>query len=245
MTRMSESFVPVLVRAELAVGLAHAAPWGVALDGLLAAQVWARMKAGWRAAGISWERARDASCPPDLDLPLARCDAAGGGLWHWAATCAWPEDDAGRTDVRTWTGRVDHRHLEQVAAALPKVISARQGRYRDRRMPVLVTPCAAVSWHAVGDPDAIRGLLAPVTTIGKRRTSGEGQVLSWEVVEQPELDPVAAAHLHPDGSLGRTVPDPCRGLIGDDLVDGGFGRAGLRPPYMHPARQLDLHLPAA
>lgn len=243
--RVSKSFVPVLVRAEMAVGLAHAAPWGVALDGLLAAQLWARLKDGWRSAGISWERARDVACPPDLDLPLARCGADGDELWHWAATCAWPEDGAERTDVRTWTGRADHRHLEQVATGLPKVVSARQGRYRDRRMPVLVTPCSTVSWRAVGNPAAIRDLLAPVATIGKRRTSGEGQVLSWEVVEQPELDPLSAAHLHPDGTLGRTVTDRCRSLIGAELVDGGFGWAGLRPPYMHPARQLDLHLPAA
>lgn len=238
--------VPVVVTAELAVGLAHTAPWGVALDGLLAAQEWARMKAGWRAAGQSWERARDAACPPDLDLPLARCQPDGeAGVWHWSATCAWPGDDPGATDVRSWTGRVDHRHLEQVASGLPKVISARQGRYRDRRMPVLVTPCQRVSWRAVGDPDAIRALVEQVGTIGKRRTCGEGQVLAWTVTEQPGLDLVAAAHLHPDGSLGRTVPACCRALLGEDLVDGGYGRAGLRPPYMHPSRQLELHLPAA
>ena len=238
--------IPMLVTAELAVGLAHTAPWGVALDGLLAAQLWAHAKAGWRATGHSWERARDAVCPPDLDLPLVRCEPnPDSALWHWAATCAWPGDHPQVTDVRSFTGRVDHRHLEQVAPGLPRVVSARQGRYRDRRMPVLVTPCQRVSWRAVGDPDAIRDLLEPVGTIGKRRSSGEGQVLSWTVTEQPTLDPVAAAHLHPDGSLGRTVPDSCRQLFGEHLVDGGYGRAGIRPPYMHPARQVDLHLPAA
>jgi hypothetical protein len=29
-----------------------------------------------------------------------------------------------------------------------------------------------------------------------------------------------------------------------DVVDGGRGTAGLRPPYMHPARQHTLRLPA-
>lgn len=206
--------VPLVVRAELAVGLAHTAPWGVALDGLLAAQMWARMKA-WRSTGQSWERARDAVCPPDLDLPLARCQPdSEDGLWHWAATCAWPGEDTGVTDVRSWTGRVDHRHLEQVAAGLPKVISARQGRYRDRRMPALVTPCQQVSWRAVGDPDAIAALLEPVGTIGKRRSTGEGQVLSWTVTVQPDLDPVSAAHLTPTAASAV----PCRPAAGSCLA---------------------------
>lgn len=235
--------VPLIVRARLAAGIAHAAPWGVALDGLLAAELWAELKAGWRASGVSWDRARDVGCPPDLELPLARCELAGAEGWHWAATCAWPEDGNGRVDVHSWTGRVDHRQLEQLTAGLPRVVSGRQGRYRDRRMPLLVTPCSAVTWRAVGDPGRILELLEPVASIGKKRTSGEGHVLGWEVEETNGLDLAAAGHLHPDGTLGRPTPAGCVAHLGN-VVDGGIGRAGLRPPYMHPGRQQDLHLPA-
>jgi hypothetical protein len=38
-----------LVRAHLAVGIAQAAPWGIALDRLLAAELWAEHKAARRA----------------------------------------------------------------------------------------------------------------------------------------------------------------------------------------------------
>lgn len=234
--------IPVRIRARLAAGVAQAAPWGIALDGLLAAELWAQEKSRCRAQGVGYVPAMESSAPPDLDLPLARCQP-GEGPWHWAATCAQPDQDPGRVDVHTWTGRVDARALEQVAIWLPKTVSDRQGRYRARRMPLLVTPCSAITWHAVGDAARIRQLLEGIISIGKKRSSGEGHVLGWEVTPAPELDKAAAGHLHPDGSLGRTVAEECRLALGE-VRDGGLGRAGIRPPYMHPARQHELYLPA-
>lgn len=233
---------PLTVTAQLAFGIAQAAPWGIALDGLLASEVWSRQKASCRDRGVNYVRAMERVDPPDLDLPLARC-APALGPWHWAATCALPDSEPERVDVRSWTGRVDARDLEQVASALPKTVSARQGRYRARRMPLLVTPCATVTWRAVGDVDAIRDLVEPIVSIGKKRSSGEGQVLRWEVELAEDLDEFAAGHLHQDGTLGRPCPMVCREKAGD-VVDGGLGRAGVRPPYMHPARQHELALPA-
>lgn len=235
---------PLRVRAVLASGIAQAAPWGISLDGLLAAQMWERTKADHRAAGVDVVRAMDQADPPDLDLPLQRC-VAGDGRWHWAATCARPDGDPALVDVRTRTSRVDHRGVEVLAASLPKVISARQGRYRARRAPLPVTPCRSVTWHAVGDQDTVRELLGPVLTIGKARTGGEGQVLSWQVETAPDLDEVVAAHLHPDGTLGRTTPPGCFARLSGTPLSGGVGTAGLRPPYMHRSRQHpDLYLPA-
>lgn len=99
-------------------------------------------------------------------------------------------------------------------------------------------------WAAVGNPEAIEALLGGISAIGKKRSQGEGHVLAWEITEAPGLDPWTATHLHPDGTLGRPTPASC--LAGhDDVVDGGHGTAGLRPPYMHRARQYHpLHLPA-
>jgi CRISPR type IV-associated protein Csf3 len=236
------AMVPVRVRAELASGVAWAAPWGIALDGLLAAELWAQHKAILRAQGDLAPRLGDTAEPGDLDLPLARCELAGPGLWHWAATCAYPDGLAAELpDVRYWTGRPDARACELAAAALPAVISTRQGRYRARRLPLLVTVCQAVIWHGVGDPERIRGLVTGVRAIGKKRSCGEGHVLSWDVTPAP-ADLWEAGHLHPDGALGRPVPAAC--LAGRDMPTGGPGTAGLRPPYMHPARQHELLLPA-
>lgn len=238
--------MPLVVRAHLAGGVAQGAPWGIALDGLLASAMWQETKASAIAAGQGYARAMEVDDPPDLDLPLARC-RAGNGAWHWAATCLWPGAEA-QTDAHVWMGKLDHRDLEHVADRLPKIISGRQGRFRGRRMPVLVTSTPQVTWRAVGDPDRIAELLEPVRSIGKKRGSGEGHVLSWEISAAPELDPLAAGHLHPDGTLGRTTPKACVRRLEQagcpPTVDGGTGLAGLRPPYMHPARQTRLRLPA-
>lgn len=239
---MTGRFVPLLVRAHLAYGFAHAAPWGIALDGLLASQMWHDRKAELIAAGTYEQRALQQECPPDLPLPLAICETA-APQWHWAATCAYAEEPLPDVQVHTWTSRVDRRDLEQVADYLPKVVSERQGRYKARCMPLLTTACTALTWHAIGDPAKLRDLLLPIRTIGKKRSSGEGHVIRWEVVERPDLDLFAAAHLHPDGSLGRPTPTLC--LPADwSGADGGDGLAGIRPPYMHRSRSHQVRFPA-
>ena len=144
--------------------------------------------------------------------------------------------------MHTWTGHTDSRALEHLCTALPAVLSDRQGRYRARRMPLLVTTCQAVTWHAVGNPDGMRTLLAGISAIGKKRRTGEGHVLSWDVRLATELDWWTAAHLHPDATLGRPTPEAC--LTGRRVPAGGYATAGLRPPYFHPARQHPLRLPA-
>ena len=222
--------IALQVTARLAGGIV-ATSWGVALDGLLAAVVSDRLKHAGDLVDVDTE----------LELPLARCELAGGEQWHWAATTAYILDEPGRVDVRSWTGRVDHRDLEMVAGSLPKVISGRQGRWRDRRMPLVVIPCRELTWTAVGDPGAVAELLAEVGSIGKKRASGEGHVLGWDVVERPDLDAHTAGHLHPNGRLGRPAPTGC--LSAPAEISSGRGTAGLRPPHHHPDRQRELWLP--
>lgn len=235
--------VPLQVRAHLATGIAHSGPWTIALDGLLAGEMWAEQKALRQEAGLPPISVRDLATPPDLELPLARC-AIDPGAWHWAATCGQPEGRPQRSmpDVRQWTGRTDHRTVEQVATDIPKVLSDRQGRYRARAMPLLVTTCRSVLWRAVGDPEGIRRILDLIPAIGKKRGVGEGHVLAWEVTPLDEADPWATGHLHSDGSLGRPSPAACLASQ-SGIVDGGAGTAGLRPPYMHRGRQHHLRLP--
>ncbi|MCD2157860.1 hypothetical protein LQL77_29380 [Rhodococcus cerastii] len=110
------TFAPFLVRAHLSSGLAHASPWGIALDGILAAELWADHKAGALDCGEYVPALSPQATPPDLELPLARCTLA-GAAWHWCATCSFPEDPAGDPVVRHWASRTDHRGLEELAAS--------------------------------------------------------------------------------------------------------------------------------
>jgi CRISPR type IV-associated protein Csf3 len=239
---------PLIVTARLEAGLAHAGPWGTALDGLLAAQLHAQAK------DVALDDPDTAdpvpmmsqASPAEIELPLARCELAGND-WHWAATSAYPIDGHGlMPDVRHASARADARDLEALAVDMPTHLRERNGRFRARWMPTLVTVCTAVQWRCVGDEAAVRSLLSGVAAIGKRRTSGQGRVLAWQVAADSG-DEWSAGHLHPNGWLGRPTPATClaaRPESASSVIDGGVGRAGLRPPYVHPARQRDLHLPA-
>ncbi|MCX5046229.1 hypothetical protein OG921_23950 [Aldersonia sp. NBC_00410] len=233
---------PVIVRARLAGGVGHGVPWGISLDGLLASEIRAEAKAAARTADVDYPVFDRSVVPDELELPLARCSGAGGEFWHWAATFAWPEGEVAGPHVQYWSGRPDQLALAQTAAALLALVSERQGRYRARVMPLPLTMCKSLVWRAVGDPDAIAGLLEHITAIGKKRGAGHGHILEWSVTPQAGGDPFDYAHLHPDRSLGRTVPRKCiEGRC--SIRTGGQGRMGLRPPYMHPARRAFVELP--
>lgn len=240
----SGSFQPFTVTAELSSGIALGGGWGLALDGLLAAEIWTERKARLHAAGEVTDRLADTDHVEDMNLPLDTCRTP-DGRWHWAATCAIPSTvtQGHERDIRYWTGRMDNRIYRQTTTTMPGTLPTHQGRWRNRIMPVVITVCSDVSWRGVGNTDQVRRLLEPIAAIGKKRSQGEGRVLAWHVEPEPTGDPWAFAHLHADGGLGRPTPPEC---IGHRQVrHGGPGIAGLRPPYLHPSRQEQLLLPAA
>lgn len=237
---------PLTVTAQLEAGVAHAGPWGIALDGLLASVLHMRAKAQLLADGGEHTPLVDQVDVEDLSLPLARCGE--GGDWHWAATCAWPGEHARSQppEVVTWHSRPDHRHLVDLTGEdLRQHIDEDSGRYRRYAMPLLVTLTDALVWRAVGDVEEIRSLLSGVQAIGKKRSTGHGRVLNWSVEPSRELEAWAAAHTHPDKTLGRPVPGSCLQLAAASglATEPPEGTAGIRPPYSHPSRRRQLLLP--
>lgn len=237
---------PLQITAHLQAGVVFSAPWGIALDGLLAAQVHAKAKAELEEAGGIHTPVLELEDVADLALPLARCGQ--GPDWHWAATCAWPgalEEGAeeGRDlEVRSWFSFPDHDMIERLVAELPRHVDDDRGRWRRYAMPQLVTTTPSLTWRAVGEAQAISDLLGQIHAIGKSRARGEGTVTCWQVEPAPDLDEWSAAHLHPDGTLGRPCPASC--LAGHRPVpDSGPGWTGIRPPYLHPSRRRLLHRP--
>ena len=218
--------------------------WGIALDGLLAAEAWAHRKNDLRAAGTpprppGWPK------PPILRTWTCRWRGAPPRRRPVALGChvRVPRRPGVRSAGRALLdGRIDERAAGQMAAALPAALPARQGRYRTRRVPLLVTVCQAVTWHAVGDPAAIAATLDGLLAIGKKRFAGEGHVLSWQV-EPGGSGRMAGRAPAPgrDTRAARAAAVPGRGI---PLHAGPLATAGLRPPYMHPARQRELLLPA-
>ena len=111
------AYRPLRVTATLRHGIAHASPWTVALDGLLASQLWTHHKHTQPPGPPALEQPD----PPDMDLPLARC-TADPLWWHWAATCGWPDPVPQDPEIRYWGTRLDHRHAEHTTTGLPQHI---------------------------------------------------------------------------------------------------------------------------
>ena len=232
------TFQPLRITAVLRHGIAHASPWTVSLDGLLASQLWARLKNQNTPDTPALEHPN----PPDLDLPLARC-TADPIWWHWAATCGWPNSTPDDPEIRYWGTRLDHRHAEHATTGLPQTVSDSQGRWKAYWMPLPVTVTHSLTWHAQGDPEAVQNLLEPINSIGKKRSQGEGRISSWSIEVDPTLDTFTAAHLSPTGELARPTPAACL-TDHPHVIDGGDGYAGIRPPHMHHSRRTDVRLPS-
>lgn len=235
--------IPFTATAHLQQGAALDARFGIGFDGLITSLVrsQAKINTGTR-SGSELDGGAHQDVPAEVELPLARCMV---GPWHWLTTTAYPLDWSGQPlPVSPDVHHIRYSHqrevAEQVARKIPQHVPFSQGRFRSRRLPVVVFPAPFVQFRGVGDVDAIRRLLEDCHSLGSHRRSGEGAILSWAVEEFPTMDKDLWGHTHMDATLGRPVPPACADRL---HLDGPTGRAGIRPPYWHSVRQHHLVLP--
>ena len=202
--------VPLTVRATLRSGIGMDLPYGLDLAGILATRV--------RAFDRKERADRDILLtaplpdtteeePEDLALPLARC-LGDGSNWHWAASCAIPLNPDPDPEPRTFYRTLDAGWMHRAANRPLSYHHPSKGPYRDMMMPAPVVQCREVEWRAVGNPEIVERLLRPLAYLGRRRSVGEGKVLSWTVSEVVDVDPAIWAHKSDDGGLIRPVPTP-------------------------------------
>lgn len=165
-----------------------------------------------------------ASSVDDVILPLGRTEMH--GEWFYRASFAqWGPHTDGQT---FWTKRFDRKGEDLISFGQKrgKVITE-QGRYKAYRMPIFYRHALHVSWHVVGDLDAITELLKPMTHIGKKAAQGAGRIIRWEI------DPcdVDFSIYDANGNLTRATPSP-----------GGI-LYGVRPSYWLHSNQVRCKLP--
>ena len=164
------------------------------------------------------------------DLPLVKTD----GLWHASAAIFEPIDKARVAFIagfrpghsidpdlikKNKRGEL-HKKFD---TSLTNVLNA---------YPMFSAP--TITWYAEGDAERIAGMLDPVQFIGKRRSSGFGEVRQW-VVEPDDLDGVVG----PFGEPLRPVPvQMFKGDKSGPVVD-----AAWRPAYWDVGNRTACYAP--
>ena len=241
---MTNPDIPFTLTAYLQQGAVLNQRYGLTLDGLLTHIIRGNHALGH--PGSLLDGGLGVDHPQEWELPLAQCHYADPD-WHWLTTSAQPIDHDGNPiqpgppDTHRLLIKLDEKRAGRIAVKIPKEAGGVRGRYRQRITPILVTPAAALTWQAVGDPTTVYSLLHHTHSIGGRRGIGEGTVLRWDITEHPDEDPFLFAHTHPNGTLARPCPLPCAEHA--NATNWTEGTAGLRPPLFHASMQRTLAIP--
>lgn len=168
----------------------------------------------------------------ELPVPIADVDVMGRPI-----ACA---SDAQLPSVATEVLRKRRRKPHPEAMGLAKV-QTNGGPYKalDIGTPAVTTPC--VWWHVRGDRARLAALLREVHAIGRGRSGGLGQVLGWEVMDDPD-----DASLTRDGRPMRPLPVRDE-LDADARFPGGYElrETSTRAPYWHRATRALCACPVA
>lgn len=183
------------------------------LDGLLAGALFSRLQ--------------------DLDRALAEIPLKQtNGVFHGSA--AFLE---GQTAVGSFTvgsslqiNRLDPETVAPNKNGKYPTVSLANGEFRNRQTHYVSSTAKAVWFAGLGDPDRTRMLLGEIDGLGAKRTSGWGEVLSFEVAEVDTLDPHYGLKLT-DGTPARPVPIDLWDAIGGGDAPRGYER--FAPPYIH------------
>ncbi len=127
-----------------------------------------------------------------LPVPLRCLWRSPEGLPLWAATPFFPVGDC-VPDVAYWHKRAQTGELTGTRSG-HFAIRSTQGRWMERRVPLPTKVCDTWQAWCIGDGHEIARLLTPVVHVGKKRSTGFGEVRRWRV-ESGEFDLVREARL--------------------------------------------------
>lgn len=230
-------YKPFTLKAKLLQGVVFDTRFGIGLDALLASSIRKREKSIKHLSGRELDGGLSLGEVEVVDLPLGKC-IINEDLWHWQSTMGKVLAEHPDEEVSFFIQHADIHAFEQAASfdAYPNVISEQKGRYRARRTPIVKTLGEYVIWNGYGSLKGIQELVERIPSIGQRRTSGEGTILSWEI-EEAHVDNV---NMHTHSLNGETLDRPCSTQC-LDVIESETGiplsydmqRVGYRPPYWH------------
>jgi len=212
---------PLKITAELYNGFVASDDWSPNLDGILA--YW-YLRQSDPDNFLTAQGRSDLMTPVD-GLPLEKIGL--GDLWWWA--CSSPIYVLHQQHRAYFHRRFDD-HNERFLPDGTKTVLTAAGPYKCYRKSVLMRVTQSVSWHCVGDEDAIRALLDHCHHVGGKSSQGYGRVKGWTIGPGDESLALFHRPLPLDYARGRGITGPIM-------------RWGIRPPARLPANQADCVMP--
>lgn len=218
---------PIKVTAHIYGPVAFHRDEGLTLDGPLAWALALEQRGdAFFAAAPDNDELEILTADPDPAFPLAVHCA--GGTWCYATSSAEIEGDHG-TEISHWNKRFDDR-LASWALADGKLsdrklrVPTASGEFKSYHQPLFEEVVERLVWYAVGDGMRVAELLDRVQGLGKKRNTGHGRVLRWEVERSSE--PEDRWLWREPGVLARPVPIEMLGAWSGETM-----WVGYRPPY--------------
>lgn len=213
---------PLIVTARISGAISL--PWApIALDGLL-----------------MWAVAQRLNLPPiiageqiaPLEIPLAR---EPGGRFHLASLS---EQVVEERELRYINRRFPIEQGQTLGNRKLRRIQINAGAQKSYRLPMETQHLVEdrLRWWCIGDRAEIQGLLAEVHFLGKKRSTGLGQVREW-IVDACEAWP--GFPVLRDGAPLRALPPDWPGLAAD--VD--IQLRNLSPPYWDRTKETECAVP--
>lgn len=183
------------------------------LDGLLAGVLFSRLQDLDRALA---------------EIPLKRT----AGVYHGSAAFLEGQSGVGSFTIGSslQANRLDPTMIAPRKNGAFPAISVAKGEFRNRQTHYVSHTARGVWFGGYGDMSKVEALLREVDGLGAKRSSGWGEVISVEVVEVEDDDPLYGIKLK-DGTPARPVPVDVWSQMGGEPAPQGYER--FAPPYIH------------
>lgn len=172
----SYKFEPLKIQAYLATP--YVGDYGVPLDGILLATAMERHYGAPPAVAVGHV--------PDYDrnlVPLAIEDADTDHWFYRASFAAWSSYTEG---VSQWVKRFNVLEAMEYYN-LKRQVVINKGDYKAYLEPIYYRHAETLTWHVMGDYQAISDLLTDVHGIGKHRNEGWGAIKQW-IIKRADND---------------------------------------------------------
>lgn len=212
---------PIKITAEMLSPIAVTDDWSPSLDAVIAYFVLEKHKL--LSPQPSIKEIKKNYQILEAEIPLRNVNYGGISCWMISSPCYFYFSEQAERIRKRW----DYQEHRLNWGKRKAKTDTSQGPEKSYDLPIFLRNPASITWYGVGDIKKVRSLLPNCTSLGKKRSVGNGQVRKWTVEAIAE-----DWHLWKDGMLMR--PYPLELMPKDRPVDMAIREWGLGQPSWHP-----------